>query len=227
MGAQSARIRLNGLPCHGREAEALRRLGWVRGIALAAVWVLLVPVGIAFLGLTNLIGTSNGWRYSLLTLGPAVPLTWLIVRGTRHWRRWLTASLAVTAFLVIWLPATATPDWYRLAQQVDATPAPPNSVYLGRDLAGNELCFQGCPQLRLYYAVPSAEAAVNWVNDWAAQQGWTRATLDQGARNAGWCKGNFSLLTDSTSDTDVPLVPEREPPVGTERMWVRVGSNCR
>lgn len=205
----------------------MRRLGWVRGIALALLWVVVVPVGIAFLALTNLIGTSNGWHYSLLVLGPAVPLTWLIVRGTRHWRRWLTASLAVTAFLVIYLPATATPDWYRLAQQVDAIPAPPDGVYLGRDGRGNELCFQGCPQVWLYYAVPSADAAVNWVNDWAAQQGWTHATLEGEAKDAGWCKGNFSLLTNPDTGAFRPVILEREPPVGMERISVRVGANCR
>ncbi|MGN6753587.1 MAG: hypothetical protein ACTHJJ_13670 [Intrasporangium sp.] len=205
----------------------MKRLGRVRGIGVAALWLLFVPVAIVFLGLTNLIGAPNGWLYSLLVLGPAAPLTWFLVRGTRRWRGWLTAAVAVTAFLVIWLPAVATPDHARVAQQARAIPAPPNSVYLGRDPLGNDLCFQRCPQILLYYAVPSADEAVRWLNGWAARQGWTRSTLFEGGPNGGWCKGDFSLLAHAGADVDRPTIPEREAPPGTERFLLQVRANCQ
>ena len=206
----------------------MKRLGWLRGTALTALWVIVVPVAVVAVVMTNLVGTASfGWIYAVLIFGVAVLATWALVRGTRHVRVWVAAAVLAASLLTGFVTMLSKPSVERVEQEASSIPAAPHSVLIGTDTVGNDACFGRCTQHWLYYAVPSAAESGAWLNDWASAHGWSRATLDEGGRDAGWCQDGFSLLVVRGAPSDKPFHRKQEAPAGTERVLVRVGAACR
>lgn len=206
----------------------MKRLGLYRGTALVALWVLVVPVAVVAVVASNLVGTASfGWIYAVLVFGVVVLATSALVRGTRHARVWVAAAVALASPLTGFITMLSKPSLERVKQEASTIPAPPHSVLIGTDTHGNDACFDRCTQHWLYYAVPSATESVGWLNDWASAHGWSRATLDEGGRDAGWCQDGFSLLAVRGAPSDNPFHRKQEAPPGTDRVLVRVGAACR
>ena len=206
----------------------MTRGGLYRGTALVVLWIIVVPIGVVAVVVTNLVGTAGfGWIYALLIFGGVVLATWALVRDTRHVRAWVAAAVAVALLLTGFVTMLSKPSLERVKQEASTIAAPPNSVLIGTESRGNDLCFDRCTQRWLYYAVPSAAESVAWLNAWAGAHGWTRATLFEGGRDAGWCQDNFSLLAAPGGTLDLPMVKMHEAPPGTERVLVRVGALCQ
>lgn len=207
-------------------AEPTARLGW-RLAVLGVVWVLIAPLMAWVLLLFEGTGGFAGWRYTLALFLPLALLTWLVTRKVRSSRKWLLLAVGGWLLFGLGLPMIATPNDERVLAAAKALPAPPSATLLGHDLRGSYWCLGGCPQRWLYYAVPDADAAVKWMNTWAASHQWRQATLEVGGVGNGWCHGDFSLIVLEGSPTDQPQVKLHESVPGSQKMNIRVGANCR
>jgi hypothetical protein len=212
-------------------SPAAGRLTWgavaLRAGVLLPLWLLVVPIAAWFLGLVGRLGEIDAWETTAVVFGPVVLVTSLLLRRTRRRRLWLYVTGVLAVLLVFGLPIWATPGEHRLDRVERRVPGPPGGLLIGRDFAGDSWCSGGCPKNLRFYAVDDAAASVRAVDLWAGTHGWHRATLDEGGRLGGWCRGDYSLdAYQEEGPWAQPLVVLRPTPPDAEVVVIRVGANC-